>query len=561
LKITKPLKFKGQTGSELRVTEGPIIINISDNYENEVVKFSQVKIVFQTKDSVENNNDTKFLFKLYSGSLVEIEMCDIICEKSNNSKKICFTLTSMYKKKGDQNVLPQISILTIISTNISKFYQAIRAGENSIINLEKSYINSNHGKAIVILNPLITKIVETVFEKNVDNAIHVKFLKDDSLFNENRKIYIQNCDISYNHGNGIYIDGIENFSFDLDIVISNNLIKRNKLDGVFLCDIYINSLNIFDNKFHENKVNGLNLQKIHYKDMAVKSLTTGGSGSIQPPQDNPSLIVVRNNEFNDSDFFGVLLNDCKAVFTGNTFMRNKQSGIILCVANFSDIYNSSSANKISSNTNNTSTTNESTNITGTTVLKSNTFMKNGCNGIKIYNYSFFVNITECKCIENIDYGIYIETDNVTHDKEKVRNFKNADSSKMPKETCVYINNSTVNSNLKSGLFLNNSFLYFENTNINDNIDFAINTPKEDYRHFFKYNKDKHKSSIVGSVGGPWGEVSITSKYLCSGVCNSTVKIKKKFEENSLPTPNKANSADIVEARREIKKEDNKCYLM
>jgi hypothetical protein len=554
LKITKPLKFIGQTGSELRVTEGPIIINISDNYENEVVKFNQVKIVFQTKDNNDNpnNNETKFLFKLYSGSLVEIEMCDIICEKAN-SKKICFTLTSQYKKKGDQNVTPQISILTIISTNISKFYQAIRAGENSIINLEKSYINSNYGKAIVILNPLITKIVETVFEKNVDNAIHVKFLKDDSLFNENRKIYIQNCDISYNHGNGIYIDGIENFSFDLDIVISNNIIKRNKLDGVFLCDIYINSLNIFDNKFHENKVNGLNLQKIHYKDQ-VKSLVTNSSSS-----ETPSLILVKNNEFNDSDFFGVLLNDCKAVFTGNTFMRNKQSGIILCVANFSDIYNSTSNNKISSNTNNTSTTGESNICTGTTTLKNNTFMKNGCNGIKIYNYSFFVNISECKCIENIDYGIYIETDNVSHDKDKVKNFKNADSSKMPKEVLVYINNSTINSNLKSGLFLNNSFMYLENTNINDNIDYAIHTPKEEYRHYFKYNKDKHKGMIVGSVGGPWGDVSLSSKYLCSGMCNTTIK-KKKFEEN-LPTPSKANSADNVEAKKEIKKDDNKCYLM
>ena len=31
----------------------------------------------------------------------------------------------------------------------------------------------------------------------------------------------------YNHGNGIYIDGIDNYAFDLDIVISNNVIKRN----------------------------------------------------------------------------------------------------------------------------------------------------------------------------------------------------------------------------------------------------------------------------------------------------------------------------------------------
>jgi hypothetical protein len=489
-------------------------------------------------------------------------MCDIVCEKTNNTKKVCFTL--VYKKKGDLNPNnPQISILTIISTNISKFYQAIRAGENSIINLEKSYINSNYGKAIVILNPLITKIVDTVFEKNVDNAIHVKFLKDESLFNENRKIYIQNCDISYNHGNGIYIDGIENFSLDLDIVISNNLIKKNKLDGVFLCDIYINSLSVFDNKFHENKINGLNLQKIYHKD---HSLIKAGTNS-NAPENNNSLIIVKNNEFNDSDFFGVLLNDCKAIFTNNTFMRNKQSGITLCIANFSDLYGNSSSNnnnKFSGNTNNTSTTDSLSTNQGSTILKHNTFMKNGCNGIKIYNYSYFVEIGDCKCIENIDYGIYIENDNLTHDKDKIKNFRSGDSSRMPKETNVHISNSTFNSNLKSGIFLNNSFLYLENTNINDNIDYAIHTPKEEYRYFFRYNNDKNKSMIVGSIGGPWGEISLTQKTLCSG-CTSTVKVKKKFEEKDLPMANKANSADNhphnnIEVKRNSKKEDI-CYLM
>jgi hypothetical protein len=320
LKITKPIKIRGQIGSELIITEGPIIINISNNYENEVVKFSQVKIIFKTKDNSDNQNETKFLFKLYAGSLVEIEMCEILSDKSN-IKKICFQVNSRYRKANELNEpIPNISILTILSTTISKFYQAIRAGENSIINLEKSYINNNYGKAIVILNPLITKIIETVFEKNVDNAIHIKFLKDDHLLNESRKIYIRDNEITYNHGNGIYIDGIENFVFDLDIVISNNVIKRNKLDGVFLCELYINSLNIFDNKFHENKNNGLNITKVHHKNQ--KSTNTSDT------------LIIRNNEFHDSDMFGILMNDCKAIILSNSFMRNKQSGLILCVLNY-----------------------------------------------------------------------------------------------------------------------------------------------------------------------------------------------------------------------------------
>lgn len=498
-----------------------------------------MKIIFKTKDNPDNQNETKFLFKLYAGSVVEIEMCEIICNKSN-IKKICFQVNSRYKRinSGTENNAPNISILTIMSTTISKFYQAIRAGENSIINLEKSYINNNYGKAIVILNPLITKIIETVFDNNIDNALHIKFIKDENLLNESRKIYIKDNEIAYNHGNGIYIDGVENLVFDLDIVISNNTIRRNKLDGVFLCELYLNSLNIVDNKINENKNNGLNITKVYHK--------------FQKITNTSDTLIIKNNEFHDSDMFGILMNDCKAMILNNSFMRNKQSGLILCVLNYLDLYNTE-GNKISTNTNSNNISNPDTQFhhKESTHIKQNNFMKNGCNGLKIANYNYLVSISDSKFSENIDYGIYLEWDNLNIEKEKIKSFR--DSKQMSKETHVYINNSSINCNLKSGIYLSNCLLYIENTTINDNIDYAIHASKEEFKDFYKYLRDK-KNTIVGNIGGSWGENTIGSKTLCTS-CTSTVK--KKVEKKIIDTSEENKKSNSVENPKKSNSTENK----
>jgi len=100
------------------------------------------------------------------------------------------------------------------------------------------------GKAVVILNPIIAKIVESTFESNMENAIHIKFIKDEFIGFDTRKLYFEKNEIMYNFGYGIYIDGIENFIFDINISVLHNNFKKNRYDGLFLSDLYVNSLTI-----------------------------------------------------------------------------------------------------------------------------------------------------------------------------------------------------------------------------------------------------------------------------------------------------------------------------
>lgn len=610
LLISKPLKIKGRTGFKLIITEGPIIIQIRESSRQDIVKFSEMKIVFnisaleesfhhQNKKKKESQNKIVNLFKLYPGSTVFVEDCDIYCENCvSKNKLICFEVKSKISNKAKDankhneifidnmkinNIDPQIninnnvninsisnpnkinygssaayptnreecedavekedlnssknrkeqfndnnmnnnmdnykdtilipekivttkninsnnkesnknnmynlnnltednsninknydniSVLNIMSTKISKFYQTIRAGEHSIVNIEKSSINSNRGKSLVFLNPLIVKITGCIFEDNYDNAINIKFLKEESPLIDPRKIIFERNELIFNEKSGIYIDGAENCPLDLDLIIINNIIKRNKVDGIFICDLILNLMHISDNKIIGNKSNGIYLHKVYQK---FNSQINSNINNIQTNQvygrdnnnnnlssvifDNNSLnfSIIINNEFLENEGVGLFLNDCRAIIHNNSFYSNKASGMIISNINFFDIYNNNNMNKAAAvntynkiqgsnsnfnsnnnnnlagavysnqnqqyqnssynNINNSSTkaqtlSNSSffNNNFGLTIINECIFNRNGGSGLKIINYNNNVYMSHCKFTENAEFGIHLEND-------------------------------------------------------------------------------------------------------------------------------------------------------
>ena len=609
------MKIIGQPNCLLEITEGPIIIKINENYDNEVVKFSQVKLQFDTnladKSVVENENTNSklsFLFKIYPGSIVEIEDCDITCTRENSilkNKFICFLIKYCpFPEPPSDIISPNITILTIISSRIEKFYQTIRSGENCIINIEKSFINKNIGKPIAVLNPLIIKIVGTIFENNGDNAIHVKFIKDEILGNDSRKLYFNNNEFLYNNGCGIFIDGIENFLFDLYVTIDSNLFKRNSGDGIFFMDILAKSLLIKKNQFLCGKMNGLNLQKVYQK-LSQKEMGNNVQPSLGASSTPTPNLEINENEFIENDGYGIFLSDTKAKISVNNFVHNGMGGILLVniTSNYNGNSNSGNSNMINYNSNvvdinsasksgqthgNTSSlVNSHNNISsylysspGTTTLFKNYLFKNGGSGLKIVNYNNFVSVSECVMKENIEFGVCIEfdynpsvlnannkntiTDNSSTIMDKIKSFQNSDNSKIPKETNLFLHNSSLINNMKSGLSLNNSFAFLENTIINDNLDFSVYVPKQQFTKCYKISKNSNSNLINGNIGGPWGEISVSSRTLCS-TCTSTTKIKRnKFNNDIQPEQNLSekkknlieNPNEVGPAKPEFKADDN-----
>ena len=548
--ITKPIKIKGKAGSILEITEGPIIINIEEKYENEFVIFSELSINFNIDENNQNVkiNKSCFLFKLFPGSLLEIEDCNISCKTIKKTKIICFQINSKITFKNEPNervllekhelknsiiynhfVRPElnmsISILTLRCTKITNFYQSIRAGENVILNIEKCFINNNLGKAIVILNPIITKIVESTFESNMENAIHIKFVKDEFIGFEMRKLYFEKNEILYNFGYGIYIDGIENFPFEISILVLNNNFKKNCYDGLFISDLYLNSLTIEGNTFKENKSNGLNLQKLNrcasgsFISNINNNINSSSSSNGNSQNKDSPHIIIKNNVFSDSEGFGVFLNDCRAIFLNNEFIRNKASGIILCNINFYELYKETKSTNIYN----------SSNIDhGTSYIQLCNFIKNGGSGIKVFNYSFNTVIVNCKMIENCEFGLQIENEVISTESNKNALSKsNENSNSLSDSNNVYLKNSHITSNMKSGICLINNTIKIEHTVVSNNLDYAIYIPKEEHQQFIHFSDELSGDKLIhGNIGGPWGEIYITKKKECTGCTSNTQKTKK-----------------------------------
>ena len=557
--ITKPIKIKGQIGSCIEITEGPILINIAENAENDSVKISQLRIIFNDNDLFNErssqNKSTSILFKLYQGSLLELEDCDVIHQlapndqsivlsgvndRSRKTKSVAFLLHPCRKTNIET---PLTSVLTITNSRISNFYQTLRSRENCILNIEKSCISQNYGKSIAVLNPLIIKISETTFEKNAYDAIHIKFIKED-LIEANRKFYFNQNIIEFNMGSAICLEGIKGHQFNLSIMMSNNIFRYNNSDGVIVWDLSFVSFEVTGNTFVRNKGNGLNIQKVGPNE-------TSSSDAVK----------LRSNNFTKNYGFGLLVNDSQVDVSSNSFVANRASGLILCNLVLNNpktglkVINSDSVTGVLSSEGSGSMSNSNK----TTKLSNNNFQENGESGLKLINYNFQVRADQNIFKENCEHGIFIDLDYRNNSStntgtwpssqsEKIKNFKSSESSQAIQSANLILSKCIIEKNLKSGISMCNCFIFSEESYIVDNISYAIYTPRKEFQYCFKESKDK-KNIINGNLGGEWGEINANSKTPCNISCTSEAskKNKKLQIENEVDkvNPNKMNSMNEI----------------
>ena len=620
LEINRPITFKGKSGTVIVIEEGPIIINLGKNTDS--VKFFQIDFIFKPKVDSFSYKITEpliyYLFKIYPGSLLEIEMCNISAERSKNipQKFFCFQILSKQISsnsfnlqdssgnsiKNESKIKDWISYLKLSSSKISKFDQTIRAGENSIIEIENCVFDYNIGKVIVLLNPIILRIVNTVFEMNLNNIIQIKYIKNKTFddkqinsfklkndFNQKSKIYLEGNEFTRNYGCGFQLEGEKGVDTEIEVLINKCNFKKNKGNSIFISDIIIQKLRIDSCSFLFNGENGIYLQniKLYYilfnfnlvksidkqsevkfkemKDEQVNNkqieyiLTTM---NLNPNTDSSSndlkdyLPVIRKNKFIDNDLCGIFINNVQAIISENEFIKNKAGGIIFCDINDSNKQNQlikdreykalSTTNK---NINHISESSEGERYLSTYIQKCD-FIKNGGSGIKITKYDFFISICNCLFQENIEYGLFLEGKSQL-ENGKIQKFKsfesdqstNASLSNYPNETNVLFSSCKVLFNLRSGIYLNNKLLYIKESGICDNIHYAIEIPEEHQKNMFIIDK-KSEKMLNGTLGGNWGEVSISQKFNCVGCFSTDKKIKKYIirekKNNSYDKDNKRN---------------------
>ena len=546
LNITKPIKIKGKENSYLYINEGPIIIdfesfnninNIENNKNNNIVKFSQMQIIYNDNKISKEKKITP-LFKIHQSSFLELEDCDIVFHnkksehisssspqnlgESKDIKSVAFLLFS--NKKNDKNINLNSSLLTLTNTRVHNFYQSIRAGLNCIININKSAFIQNYGKAIVMINPIFLKISETLFEYNEDNNIHIKFL-DECLFEEKRKICFHKNEFEKSIGYNICIEGVKNDKLDLSIDITKNNFNNTFTDSVLIYDIIYNYFEITGNIFKQNKGNGLIIQKSFFNNINNgKNINSNINNNLFQP------IKIKNNQFIENKSFGLFINDCIIELISNKFILNRQSGVILCNIIIDDPKQGLEGINLKSIKGDFSSIIKSTKTSST--ISKNSFYKNGESGVYIYGYPYKVNIQESVFDSNIKNGISIDLDclygNYNNFISKLNEYKAITQIQKIYELCnIIINKCIIEKNMKNGILLNSCLILCEETFIINNLDYAISIKRKEYKNCFKEGK---KNVIYGTMGGDWGEIDLNKEVHCGFGCTPKSEINYKIKE-------------------------------
>ena len=538
LSITKPITIKGQINSHLYINEGPILIdfesfnnknNIKNN--NNIVKFCQLQIVYND-NKISKEKKITVLFKINPSSFLEFEDCDIVFQNKKNEhissappqnlgankdkKSVAFLLFSNKNEEKNTNFSP--TVLTLTNTRIHNFYQSIRAGHNCKININKSAFIQNYGKAIVMINPILLKISESLFEYNEDDNIHIKFI-DECLFEGKRKILFNKNEFYKTIDNNICIKGVKNDKLDLSLVISKNTFHNTFSDGVLIFDLIYNYFEIADNIFEKNKGNGLNIQKSFFKNINLNN------NLYQP-------IKIQNNQFIENQKFGLFINDCILELISNKFSLNRQSGVILCNVNIDDPKKGIEGVNINTIKGDFSSIIKSTK-TSTSILK-NSFYENGECGLYIYGYPYKVNIQESIFNSNIKHGISIDLDCLYNNKNisffsKLNEYKSINEiQKIYELSNIFLNKCIIEKNMKNGISLSSCLMFCEETFIINNLNYAISIKVKEYKNCFKEGK---KNLINGTLGGEWGEINLNKEVHCGFGClpKSEINYKKKEE--------------------------------
>ena len=416
-----------------------------------------------------------------------------------------------------------------------------------------------------MINPMSLKINETIFQNNMDNTVHAKFL-DDCLYEEKRKIFINKNEFENTLGNHVCIEGIKTPKLDLSLVITQNKFINSNTDGVLIYDLLYNYFEVGINFFEKNKGNGLNIQKSFY------------NAVFQPLNKNIQYqsIKIKDNHFLENKGFGLFINDCIIEATSNKFTMNHQSGIFLCNIAIDDPKQGfNGIQNINSNNHNLPEDNFSIIIKEVkrySNLIKNSFSENGENGLYIQGYPYFVNVYENAFCRNFKNGLLIDLD-MLYNKNNINNnlnnkkynndfntllneFKSCSINNSNDIADININKCVIERNMKTGIMLNSCFVLCDECFIINNLEYAISIKKKEFQHCFKSGK---KNVISGAIGGDWGQLDTGKEGGCFS-CLSSEKIDFKKKEDILnKVPKSLNDSNLEEDFGEKKNYSNGIY--
>jgi len=313
LHLTKPITIKGVPGSEIKLTQGPIMIDLKNDKSktgNKVVfcectihaEYSKQRLL----DNINTRSDSRrgaitqkesedsfkligrkvlsstksdfntvrtripdgslILFQVNSGSILEVRDCQIKSlikenmQTSEETKMVNDIQDTAFWLHHEEDYFDN-PILMMSSTTISGFYTFVQSDPSCSTSISKCFLSNSRGHACNLDNPKAVKITENIFEKTAKSAINIKFSKE-NIDDKTHSIVIKSNEINHSSSYGISIFGEHLKPLNVSVLIDYNKISHTKKDSLGIKFLNIPELKISHNDIMHSKGNGISLQNV-----------------------------------------------------------------------------------------------------------------------------------------------------------------------------------------------------------------------------------------------------------------------------------------------------------
>ena len=280
------MSIKGRSGYNLVITEGPIIVNLRNNEKREVVKFSEIKIIFnysiveqnyknKKRKPIKNKFEDKKipLFRINPGSILLLEDCDISCEKYSSSfpyKLVCFIVNTTIIKKEEKKEEDNNNINNNLNSN----------NNNRLGSINTYGILNRDSTKIKIRDSSNNKIT------NAQNIIKIESIRSKGAYekSENKQESEKEIEINFKKG----MDKKDNITANAKERESPNKSNKNIPEG------FNNQNNKDNNLINRNNFTNNNNKKVNenYSKIAVLNLiSTRISNFYQAIRSDSSILI------------------------------------------------------------------------------------------------------------------------------------------------------------------------------------------------------------------------------------------------------------------------------
>lgn len=410
LLIDSSLVLKGAPGTVLEVRNGSIFLKNRRKAQLTVV-FTELNIVYRlTEEYLSVNDGPSALFILEdNGTSLEVRDCSVKSQSNllkHSIEDTCFFLNGAGCSKNYTEEHKDFNgALQIRSCQITNFYEAVRAGVNSSLYIEKSFIDNAKGNGVSVVNPREVIVLQSYFRRCRASGLEIRIVKQpkhlssrDSIISTStgtsekqlRTISVSQSELRSNGGYGIHIWSEHTTSYPLSIHIRDNLLSNNKQAGVSIKHLEVKELVIAGNDMKGNSKSGCWIQKVN---------------KAEGP------IFISDCTFSESSAgYGLYLYGVSAAITRSECSRNSLGGVAVVGTKRVDLQNISIQQCVIGNNGENGITflqimNGDLQLHRVKIAQNKQNGIYGCFKLKTRALAAQLNIKECSILENKGYGI------------------------------------------------------------------------------------------------------------------------------------------------------------